>query len=177
MRDVREAIMTREERLFRIAWRERRCMYRTIHSVGHAHADFDDIVQHAMIDAWRLISTGRLVIEPGRDERLAIRTWLPYVARIAALHYKRDRTAGKPIGEALDFDVAGPDVIARLEARDQIRVALLRTNRMERAVLEGSAAGDTLAEIGAAVGVPADAAARCLYATRRVLKKRLARGR
>lgn len=169
--------MTREQRLFAIAWRERRCMYRTIHSVGHAHADFDDIVQHTMIDAWRLISTGRLVIDPGRDERLAIRTWLPYVARIAALHYKRDRTAGKPIGEALDFDAAGPDVIARLEARDAIRVATARLNRRERAILGGVANGDQLAEIAEALRIPVGTAANTLRNARIALKKRRNRER
>jgi DNA-directed RNA polymerase specialized sigma24 family protein len=117
------------------------------------------------------------VIEPGRDERLAIRTWLPYVARIAALHYKRDRTAGKPIGEALDFDVAGPDVIARLEARDQIRVATARLNRRERAIFAGVANGDHLAEVAEALRIPVGTVSNTLRNARIALKKRRARER
>ena len=169
--------MTREERLFAIAWRERSCMYRTIHNIGHASADFDDIVQRAMLDAWTLIQSGRLVIDPGRDERLAVRAWLPSVARIASLRFKRDRCTGKPIGEALDFDVAGPDVIARLESRDAIRVATARLNRRERAILAGVANGDYLAEMAEALRIPVGTVSNTLRNVRITLKKRRARER
>lgn len=164
--------MTREQRLFAIAWRERSCFYRTIRRVGVAPRDFEDVVQNVLTDAWRLISTGHLVLGPGRDERLAIRGWLPYVARIAALKFKQTRGLGMPIGEPLDHDVAGDDPIARLEARDALRVALYRVNRVEREVLARTAQGDQLAEIGDAIGIPAGTVATTLRRVRRILVKR-----
>lgn len=171
--------MTREERLFRIAWRERACMYFVLRILGYGSgpADFDDIVQRVMLDAWRLIVAGRLVIDPGRDERLAVRAWLPSVARISALHYRRDRHEGQPIGAPLAFDVAGPDVIARLEARDAIRVATARLNRRERAILAGVANGDYLAEMAEALCIPVGTVSNTLRNARVTLKKRRARER
>lgn len=171
--------MTREERLFRIAWRERACMYFVLRILGYGSgpADFDDLVQRVMLDAWRLIVAGRLVIDPGRDERHAIRAWLPSVARISALHYRRDRCEGKPIGVPLDFDVAGVDPVPRLEARDAVRVALYRVNKREREVLSRVANGEQLNEIGVALSIPMGTAANTLRNVRIALKKRRRRER
>jgi DNA-directed RNA polymerase specialized sigma24 family protein len=68
-------------------------------------------------------------------------------------------------------------MIARLEARDALRVSFYRVNRVERTVLRGVAMGDTLAEIAAEMKIPLGSACNYLHTARRTLKKRRTRER
>ena len=162
-----------QARLLAIVGDERRFIYSIARRLGVAEVDLPDVRQLVLLTAWRALVNGRLVVPPGADERLGIRRWLHVVVRNQTLTFKRQ----KPIGEPLTHDPPGEDMIARLEARDALRVSFYRVNRAERTVLRGVAMGDTLAEIAAEMKIPLGSACNYLYTARRTLKKRLARER
>jgi RNA polymerase sigma factor (sigma-70 family) len=162
-----------QARLLAIVGDERRLIYSIARRLGVAEVDLPDVRQLVLLTAWRALVNGRLVVPPGADERIRIRKWLHVVVRNQTLTFKRQ----KPIGEALTHDPPGEDMIARLEARDALRVAFYRVNRAERTVLRGVAMGDTLAEIAAEMRIPQGSVSTHLYRVRKALKKQRVRGR
>jgi DNA-directed RNA polymerase specialized sigma24 family protein len=161
--------------LFALASREDRAIARAITRVGIADADTDDVRQLALIDAWRLIAGGRLVIADGQDTRIALRRWIYSVARIAALRF---RQAYRPIGDDLPDDIPSDDDLeARLASREQLRILFYRMNRYERAAFEGLAAGETFQETADRTGIHIGTIASRVRYGRVALKKRLARDR
>ena len=160
-----------QARLLAIVGDERRLIYAIARRLGVAEVDLPDVRQLVLLTAWRALVNGRLVVPPGADERIRIRKWLHVVVRNQTLTFKRQ----KPIGEALTHDPPGEDMIARLEARDALRVAFYRVNRIEREVLRGTSEGSTLTEVALALGIPEGTAATTLRRTRAILKRRLPR--
>lgn len=165
--------MTPEQaRLFAIVCDEHRLTYAIARRMNIAEVDLPDVRQLVLVIAWRALVGGRLVVLPG-DERIQIRKWLQVVVHNQSINFKRQ----KPIGEPLAHDPPGEDLTVRLEARDALRVAFYRVNRTERAVLEATAEGCTLAEIAAEMRIPQGSVSTHLYRVRKALKKQRVRGR
>ena len=168
--------MTDAERIFAIAWGERQMAYLAVHRLG-IDFDADDIVQCAMLDVWKLLL--RDGFEPaaeGTNERTAVGRWVFGVARIAAFQYI---ARNKPLGDPPDDDAVldDLDLEARAAAREELRLVLCRLNRVETALVTGTAQGETLEETGTRMRMPWGTVSTKLRAVRKVLRKRFPRER
>lgn len=135
--------------------------------------DIDDGEQLALVQAWKLIRAGRLVIAEGQDTREAIRSWLVIVTRNAI---RTPRRRQRTDVDALDEGAAG-DVspIARLEARETLRIMTYRLNREEEALIVALASGANLVDLAARMGIPEGTLFTRVRKLRRILRERLAK--
>jgi RNA polymerase sigma factor (sigma-70 family) len=169
-----------QERLFAMVLKERRTIARAIlrRGIGKDNrADLEDMIQIVILQAWKLISKGRLVLDPEHDERHALRGWLISVtghmcnARWKGL-YRRRHVVILP----LDL-VETPSIeeARRLEAREALRVITYRLNDREREVLAALARNDTYQEIADALHVPLGTVGVLVHRLRKHLRKALER--
>lgn len=155
-----------QHRLFALVWAERSVIRAAMAANGVDTAEEADAFQAALALAWEQILAGRFAPLPGVEPTLSARRWLFWTARHAL---QRDllRAEGRDVG-----DIAGPDPVPRLEARDALRVATYQLNRMERALLAGVGEGRTFAEIAEEARIPFGTAATRVRTVRTILRKR-----
>ena len=164
--------MSEARRLFAIAWEERAILLRALRRHGVSPREVDDVAQTAMCDVWKLLSWGLYEAPEGVDERVALRSFLYGVGRIAAL---RHRTRRKPEGEPLTDNIPGRSLEAQIEAREELRIVFCRLNRVETSLVTGLAQGETIREGAIRMRMVAPTFWTKIRAVRRVLRKRLAR--
>ena len=113
------------------------------------------------------------MIAEGQDTREAIRSWLVIVTRNAI---RTPRRKQRTEVDALDEGTAG-DVspIARLEARETLRIMTYRLNREEAALLVALASGANLVHLAARMGIPEGTLFTRVRKLRRILRERLAK--
>ena len=166
--------MSRVVELVALLWAHQHIIRIAIHRAGVARSDKEDAAQEALTAAWRAIVAGRIEIAPGVDPKVALRRWLYGRARNIGLAY---RLKNKPIGYSLDRDVPGLDLVAQLEAREEVRIAFYRLNREEREALTGIAIGEKFIEIAKRTRTPIGSVAARVGRARAELRKRRRRER
>lgn len=156
-----------QHRLFALVWAERSVIRAAMAANGVDTAEEADAFQAALALAWEQILAGRFAPVPGVDPTLSARRWLFWTARHAL---QRDllRTESTDVG-----DLAGPDPVARLEARETLRIVGFRLNRMERALLAGIGEGRTFGEIAEEAQIPFGTAASRVRTVRKILRKQV----
>ena len=130
-----------------------------------------DVVQNALILAWRLIAEDRATFGEARNVTAACRAWLLQIVRGIASDWRRTPGAGWIRGGVpFEHDVPGPDPMVRLTLRDELRRVPYGLTKQERATLDAFGRGLTAREVAAALGIPEGTAATRLRALRRYLR-------
>jgi DNA-directed RNA polymerase specialized sigma24 family protein len=145
---------------------ERATVRRAVVRAGVGESDVDDVTGAVILKACELVLAGRLVIAHEGNERVVVRAWLSRVAWRIAKQWKRAAVHHVELD-----DVAGPDAVARLEAREELRRVLGRFNRSERALMADVVAGHTVAEIAAEGALPPGTVATRVRRIRRLLRR------
>ncbi|MCC6558855.1 MAG: helix-turn-helix domain-containing protein [Polyangiaceae bacterium] len=147
---------------------------RVVLASGTRGPDREDVIAECIAGAWWSIQRGRFLVEPGVDPEAALRRWLAGVAwRQAArererAHHRREVLTPAPWAMAREQEEAASiDPVEQLFAREGLR-ALARLQAHQRALLL-RAAGASLAEIAAALGVARPTVANRIASARAAL--------
>ncbi len=131
----------------------------------------EDVVQLVMLRAWLLIAEGRATFDEAQDVNRAAQGWLVIIiARVAADWRKAVSGGWVRGGVEIDDDLAGPDPMIRIEARDALRRTPYGLSKRERETLDAFGRGMTTREVATALGIPMGTASDRLRRIRRHLR-------
>jgi len=143
---------------------------RRLRRYGVDRADLDDVTQDVLLGAWLAIERGRYEPPPRTHPRRALRAWLHGVCRNLASHYRERACRWREVPCAEVPERPGVDVEGQVMAREAL-ARLASLSPQVRAAVVAAALGDTFAEVGEALGIPASTAAKRVYAGRAALTK------
>lgn len=155
---------------------ERRWIAALVTAGGIPPSDREDVMQAAIMAAWRAVEEGRYRPDAAVDPRRALRGWLHSVVWRTVGHHRNRAWVRReiPVADPWSAQQEPPRVDERvIEARERllaVRVALSRLKQLDQEVLALCAVGHGIRAIARTLGMPSSTAVRQIGRARRKLR-------